>query len=91
MRLGVDIRCLQDNVRTGVGEYTWQTLKELSQDKTISLTGWANASGQVDLPAGLDKIMMVNRGRLPNKVMNLRLWLRIVYTRQEYLFWTITM
>ncbi|HLD85841.1 MAG TPA: glycosyltransferase family 1 protein [Patescibacteria group bacterium] len=76
MKLGVDIRCLQDKRRTGVGEYAWQVLKELSQDKSISLYGWANAAGRIDLPAGLERLMPIYRGRLPNKLMNLKLWLK---------------
>lgn len=77
MHLGVDIRCLQDKWRTGVGEYVWQTLKALGQDPSFKLSGFANAAGQIDLPPEIGEVMRFKRGRLPNKIMNLRLWLRL--------------
>lgn len=77
MNLGVDIRCLQDKWRTGVGEYVWQTLKELAKDKSFNLTGFANAAGKIDLPPDLSELMKLKRGHLPNKIMNLRLWLKL--------------
>ncbi|MDZ4229531.1 MAG: glycosyltransferase family 1 protein, partial [Candidatus Veblenbacteria bacterium] len=77
MRLGVDIRCLQDRWRTGVGEYVWQTLKVLSTDPSLHLRGFANAAGRIDLPPGLERVVEIHRSRVPNKFMNLKQFWRL--------------
>ena len=77
MRLAVDLRCLQDKTRTGVGEYAWQVLKYLSLDPSISLSGFANATGRIDWPPELARIAAIKRGRIPNKLMNLLFWLKL--------------
>lgn len=77
MNLGVDVRCLQDNVRTGVGEYTWQILNNLAQDKSINLSGFANAAHKIDLPPSLSQIMKIHKGNVPNKLMNFLQWRRL--------------
>jgi len=85
MRLGVDIRCLQDSYRTGVGEYVWQVLQQLAANTALELGGFANAAKPIDLPESLNKLMQVKRGRLPNKLMNLRFWLKLGTTIDELL------
>ncbi len=75
MRLGVDLRCLQDGNRTGVGEVAWQTLRALSTRPGVELVGFANAAGTIDLPPQLERAVQVVRTRVPNKVKNLKLYL----------------
>ncbi len=77
MQVGVDVRCLQDTRRTGVGEIAWQTLQTLSRRAGLKLTGFANAAGRVDLPPGLGQRVQVVRTHVPNKVKNLALFLKL--------------
>ena len=72
MRVGVDIRCLQDKFLTGVGEYTWRTLQALKKLKPqLELAGFVNAGKGFNLPAGLPQVMEVARSHWPNKLKNL--------------------
>ncbi|MFZ5391318.1 MAG: glycosyltransferase family 4 protein [Patescibacteria group bacterium] len=76
MLVGIDLRCLQDNWRTGVGEYAWQTIKHLSRlDTKFDLLGYANARGQINLPIGLADLVKVERQTTPNKLKNLSFYL----------------
>lgn len=77
MNLGVDIRCLQDKKRTGVGEYAWQILNHLAGKENINISAFANAAGQIDFPDNLARAIKVKRGYVPNKLMNLLLWLKL--------------
>lgn len=74
MKLGVDVRCLQDTFRTGVGEYAWQVLKYLALNKECELFGFANAAKKIDLPDEVTKVARISQGRVPNKIMNLMQW-----------------
>ncbi len=76
MRVGVDIRCLQDAWRTGVGEYALQTLRHLVRSEPDwRFSGYSNSFGKHELPGELPAEVAVQRNRLPNKLNNLRLWL----------------
>ncbi|MBI5465705.1 MAG: glycosyltransferase family 4 protein [Candidatus Kerfeldbacteria bacterium] len=72
MLLGVDIRCLQDQLLTGVGEYTWRILQALKALKPgVELAGFGSAVKDMHLPPGVPEIMKVVRSRWPNKLKNL--------------------
>jgi glycosyltransferase involved in cell wall biosynthesis len=77
MVVGVDIRCLQDTWRTGVGEVAWQTLRALANFPDIKLVGFANAAGKINLPPEVEKVIKVVRTRVPNKVKNLAFYLKL--------------
>jgi len=77
MIIGVDVRCLQDTWRTGVGETTWQILKSLSIFPNVKLVGFANAAKKVDLPPNLHEVMQIVHTHIPNKLKNLCLSLKI--------------
>ncbi|MBI5733551.1 MAG: glycosyltransferase family 4 protein [Candidatus Kerfeldbacteria bacterium] len=78
MKLGVDLRCLQDNYLAGVGEYAWQILRIFPQlDKSIELFGYANAAGKINLPAELESILKLQRRHLPNRINNVLLSLKL--------------
>jgi len=77
MIIGVDVRCLQDTWRTGVGETAWQILKSLSTFPNVKLVGFANAAKHVDLPPNLRDVMQVVHTRIPNKLKNLCFSLKI--------------
>lgn len=78
MRVGVDIRCLQDAWRTGVGEYTLQTLRHLvAASPDWGFSGYSNSFGKYELPRELPREVRVQLNRLPNKLNNLRLWLGV--------------
>ena len=77
MRLGVDLRCLQDTNRTGVGEVAWQTMQALGARSSVELVGFANAAGRVDLPPQLERVVKVVRTNVPNKIKNLSLFLKL--------------
>lgn len=72
MRLGVDVRCLQDSALTGVGEYAWQVLRALSGlPGSPQLVGFSSGAKPIHLPEELTERVQVVRSRLPNKVRNL--------------------
>lgn len=78
MRIGVDLRCLQDQYRTGVGEYTWRTLEALQlAEPALELVGFISGVKPIALPEGIAESITVVRSRLPNKLRNLGSWLRI--------------
>lgn len=76
MVVGVDIRCLQDTWRTGVGEVAWQTLRALSSFSDVKLVGFANAAGKINLPSEVEKNIKVVRTRVPNRIKNLVFYLK---------------
>ena len=72
MVIGVDIRCLQDSVLTGVGEYTWRILKTFHrQHPEVKLVGYCNAASRIALPAEASSLLSLVRSRWPNKLKNL--------------------
>lgn len=76
MKVGIDLRCLQDNWRTGVGEYAWQTIQELSRLSPASeLLGYTNAQGQINLPAGCAELVKISRQNYPNRLKNLSFYI----------------
>ncbi len=76
MNVVIDLRCLQDKWRTGVGEYTWQILSQLKNWSDLKINGFLNAIGQIDLPQDLNNVLRITRGRIPNKLMNLKFFWR---------------
>ncbi|MBU1039221.1 glycosyltransferase family 4 protein [Patescibacteria group bacterium] len=76
MIIGLDLRCLQDNWRTGVGEYAWQTIKHLAEPNfKLNLIGYANAAGSIKLPEDLPANLKLIRQRIPNRLKNLSFYL----------------
>lgn len=89
MKLGVDLRCLQDNYRAGVGEYAWQILQTFPQlDSSIELWGYANAAGKINLPPNLESILNLRRRHLPNRINNVLLSLKLGPTIDQQIFKT---
>lgn len=86
MHLGVDIRCLQDEWRTGVGQYSWNTLRALAElEPSWRFKGYANAAGKIGLPQEISHIMQVVRRRWPNRLNNLLSWFKLGPTLQQHL------
>ncbi len=81
MNIVVDIRCLMDKNRTGVGEYTYGLLSALfSLDKDNQYYLFYNSRQDVsnNIPKwNQDNIHYVYT-RWPNKLLNLLLWLKII-------------
>lgn len=76
MNIGIDIRCLQDNQLTGVGEYTLNLLRQLFLiDKNNSYYLFANSSKKISLPNFNFTNVTICRFKYPNKLLNLSLWL----------------
>ncbi|MFA4818907.1 MAG: glycosyltransferase family 1 protein [Patescibacteria group bacterium] len=75
MRIGIDLRCLQDRFLTGVGEYAWRILQAWPQtDKSFRLVGYVNAAGAVNLPPELESRLTLKRTNIPNKLNNFLLY-----------------
>lgn len=82
MRLGIDIRPLLGNVRTGVGEYTAGLVMALAQTATKAdeIVVWANAYPAPRLEdllpelVGYPHVRFVATG-YPNRLLNICLWL----------------
>lgn len=77
MRLGIDARCLQDAVLTGVGEYTWQVLQGMARaSHGPEIACWVSGTESTNNEfnqAGWQAF----RSRMPNKIRNLEQFLRI--------------
>jgi len=81
MHIGVDIRCLMNPVRTGVGEYTYQLLNAVfKMDKENQYFLFYNSSK--DVSQFIPKWEQINVHYVglwwPNKLLNLLLWLGLV-------------
>ena len=81
MNVGVDIRCLMNSNRTGVGEYTYQLLNSIFQiDKTNQYFLFYNSSKDVskNIPKWeQDNVRYVGL-KWPNKLLNLLLFLKVL-------------
>lgn len=81
MNIGVDIRCLMDKNRTGVGEYTYELLNAIFlQDKTNQYYLFYNSSKDVSgvIPKwDFENVHFVGL-KYPNKLLNLLLFLRVL-------------
>ena len=81
MNIGVDIRCLMDKERTGVGEYTFGLLEALFKiDKNNQYYLFYNSNKDVsnNLPHWDQENVHFVGTKYPNKILNLLLWLKIV-------------
>ncbi len=92
MNIGVDIRCLMDKNRTGVGEYTFGMLNtifgiDLDRFKQLNncldanqyflfYNSWADVSKNI--PQWKQENVHYVYTRWPNKLLNLLVWLRII-------------
>ncbi len=81
MIIGVDIRCLMQNNRTGVGEYTYELLNAVfSVDKQnqyfLFYNSWTDVSKNI--PKWEQENVHYIGTRWPNKLLNLLLWLKII-------------
>lgn len=78
MNLTIDIRCLQDSWRTGVGEYAWKIIQNLKkQSVNLNITGYGNAFKKVNFPDGLENYLHLLLSRLPNKIRNLQYYFKV--------------
>lgn len=86
MRVGVDARCLQDSVLTGVGEYTWQVLRALGGlPGAPELTALVSGAKPVHVPPGMASRLRLVRSQLPNKVRNLAFFFGLGRTLDQLL------
>lgn len=77
MLLGVDARCLQDPVLTGVGEYTYQIIKAINRQRPeVNTACWISGSKLLS-PSIPATSLRIYRSSLPNKCRNLQQWLNI--------------
>lgn len=77
MNLLIDLRCLQDNWRTGVGEYAWNIIKHLPDHVDRPIIGYASAFKKINLPVGIDQYLTVKGSHIPNKIKNLQAYLSL--------------
>jgi len=81
MNIVIDIRCLTEHYRTGVGEYTLSLLHELfEKDRENTYYLFYNAYRDVSahIPAFNYKNVHIVSSRWPNKLFSLCVWLGIV-------------
>lgn len=81
MNIGVDIRCLMDKERTGVGEYTYNLLKAiflLDKENQYYLFYNSNKNIFQNIPQWEQNNVHYVGTKYPNKLLNLLLWLKIV-------------
>ncbi|MFZ2190187.1 MAG: glycosyltransferase family 1 protein [Candidatus Magasanikiibacteriota bacterium] len=92
MNVGIDIRCLMDKNRTGVGEYTFGLLDNLFKgiDSTNFKKDYTDNKNQFFLFYNSSKDILANLPKWgyenvhyiglnwPNKLLNLLLWLRLI-------------
>ncbi len=81
MNIGVDIRCLMNKQRTGVGEYTYSLLNSLFEiDKENNYFLFFNSCKNVsaNIPKWQPKNVHYIFTRWPNKLLNLLVWLRFI-------------
>ncbi len=81
MNIGVDIRCLMDKERTGVGEYTYELLNAVfkNTDKhQFFLFYNSNKDVSNNLPEWNQENVHFVGTKYPNKILNLLLWLKMV-------------
>ncbi len=81
MNIGVDIRCLMDKERTGVGEYTYNLLKAiflLDKENQYYLFYNSNKNIFQNIPQWKQNNVHYVGTKYPNKLLNLLLWLKIV-------------
>jgi glycosyltransferase involved in cell wall biosynthesis len=81
MNIGVDIRCLMEAQRTGVGEYTYELLNAVFlQDKENQYYLFYNSSKDVsnNIPKWEQENVHYICLKWPNKFLNLLVWLRFV-------------
>ncbi|MGI6314471.1 MAG: glycosyltransferase family 4 protein [Patescibacteria group bacterium] len=81
MNIGVDIRCLMDKERTGVGEYTYNLLKAiflLDKENQYYLFYNSNKNIFQNIPQWKKNNVHYVGTKYPNKLLNLLLWLKIV-------------
>ncbi|MDD5109589.1 MAG: glycosyltransferase family 1 protein [Patescibacteria group bacterium] len=72
MNIGVDIRCLAERYRTGVGEYTWNLLRRLPRLLPGErFTYFCNAAKPVRLPELAAENVQIRLGRIPSKAFNI--------------------
>lgn len=71
MIIGVDIRCLAERFRTGVGEYAYNLLRRLPQQMAANqLRYFSNAAKPVMLPEILAANVELLSYRVPSKIFN---------------------
>ncbi|HQF57428.1 MAG TPA: glycosyltransferase family 1 protein [Candidatus Magasanikbacteria bacterium] len=81
MNIGVDIRCLMDKERTGVGEYTYNLLKAiflLDKENQYYLFYNSNKNIFQNIPQWKKNNVHYVGTKYPNKLLNLLLWFKIV-------------
>lgn len=81
MNIGVDIRCLMDKERTGVGEYTYNLLKAiflLDKENQYYLFYNSNKNIFQNIPQWEQNNVHYVGTKYSNKLLNLLLWLKIV-------------
>ena len=81
MNIGVDIRCLMDKERTGVGEYTYNLLKAiflLDKENQYYLFYNSNKNIFQNIPQWKKNNVHYVGTKYPNKLLNLLFWLKIV-------------
>lgn len=81
MNIGVDIRCLMDKERTGVGEYTYNLLKAiflLDKENQYYLFYNSNKNIFQNIPQWKQNNVHYVGTKYSNKLLNLLLWLKIV-------------
>jgi len=71
MVIGVDIRCLAERFRTGVGEYAYNLLRRLpSLASANQFRYFCNAAKPVHMPEIFAPNVKVHQGRIPSKIFN---------------------
>lgn len=71
MVIGVDIRCLAEKFRTGVGEYAYNLLRRLPQmSEANQFCYFFNAAKSVNLPEIFNPNVRQKIGRVPSKIYN---------------------
>lgn len=81
MNIGIDIRCLMDKEKTGVGEYTYELLNAIFLlDKKNQYYLFYNSSQDVssNIPKWNQENVHYVGLKWPNKLLNLLLWLKMV-------------
>ena len=72
MNIGIDLRCLQEKERTGVGEYAYELVQNiLKQDRANRYFLFFNSLGKADIPKFDLPNATITRFRLPNKLLNI--------------------
>lgn len=72
MNIAIDIRCLQENKITGVGEYAYQLIKHLTKNNSENhYYFFANSITKIELPAIDNNHVHLVKFSWPNKLLNL--------------------